>query len=173
MTNEWLEIFTNLWGEEEPGYSGEYYSYDGIFFEPKPVQQPRIPIWVGGHTRRALRRTAKYGDAWHPSRQSPEFVTRNLPYLYEQVEAEGRRPEEITISLKRSLHFSDIGVSGSGSGNETTGAGISADTQYVIEDIKKCADIGIHQLTYDFPTNDIEECIRILEHFAERVAAAA
>ena len=77
MTNEWLEIFTNLWSEQEPVYSGNYYSYDGIFFEPKPVQQPRIPIWVGGHTRRALRRTAKYGDAWHPSRQTPEYVTRN------------------------------------------------------------------------------------------------
>ncbi|CAI8037668.1 Uncharacterized protein Mb0978c [Geodia barretti] len=51
MTNEWLEIFTNLWSEQEPAYSGQYYSYDGIFFEPKPVQQPRIPIWVGGHTR--------------------------------------------------------------------------------------------------------------------------
>ena len=36
MTNEWLEIFTNLWSEEEPAYSGDYYSYDGIFFEPKP-----------------------------------------------------------------------------------------------------------------------------------------
>ena len=173
MTNEWLEIFTNLWTEQEPAYSGDYYSYDGIFFEPKPVQQPRIPIWVGGHTRRALRRTAKYGDAWHPSRQTPEYVTRNLPYLYQQVEAEGRSPDDITISLKRSLHISDIGVSGSGSGNENAGAGISARTQTVIDDIKKCADIGIHQLTYDFPTNDIEECIRILEHFAEKVAPAA
>ena len=120
-----------------------------------------------------MRRTAKYGDAWHPSRQSPEFVTRNLPYLYEQVESEGRSPDEITISLKRSLHISDIGVSGAGSGNETTGAGISAGTPAVIEDIKKCADIGIHQLTYDFPTNDIDECIKILEHFAEKIGPAA
>ena len=64
-------------------------------------------------------------------------------------------------------------MSGSGSGNENAGAGISASTQTVIDDIKKCADIGIHQLTYDFPTNDIEECIRILEHFAEKVAPAA
>ena len=54
MTNEWLEIFTNLWSEEEPAYSGDYYSYDGIYFEPKPVQQPRIPIWGWrAHTPRA------------------------------------------------------------------------------------------------------------------------
>ena len=137
------------------------------------MQQPRIPIWVGGHTRRALRRTAKYGDAWHPSRQTPEYVTRNLPYLYEQVDAEGRSADEITISLKRSLHISDIGVSGGGSGGAVTGGGVVGDTQSVIEDVKKCADIGIHQLTYDFRTSDIDECIRILEHFAGEIAPTA
>ena len=173
MTNEWLEIMTTLWSVEAPYYSGEYYSFDGIFFEPKPVQQPRIPIWVGGHSRRALRRTAKYGDAWHPSRQTPEYVSRNLPYLYRQVEAEGRSADEITISLKRSLHISDIGVSGGGAGGTATTSGVEGDTQSIIEDIKMCADIGIHQLTYDFRTSNIEECIHILEHFAERIAPAA
>ena len=172
MTNEWLEIFMNLWTEEEPEYHGDYYSYDGIQFNPKPVQQPRIPIWVGGHTRRALRRTARYGDAWHPSRQTPEFVTRNLPYLRQQVEAEGRNPDDITISLKRSLHISDIGIA-DGSGGAQAGGGVVDTTQGVIEDIKKCADVGIHQLTYDFRTSDIEECIRLLEHFAAEIAPAA
>lgn len=171
MTNEWLEIFANLWTEDEPSYSGKYYSYDGIHFSPKPVQQPRIPIWVGGHTRRALRRTAKYGDAWHPSRQTPEFVSRNLPYLRRQTEAEGRNPDDITISLKRSLRISDIGVSGDGEGGTLAGGGVSGATQFVVDDVKKCADIGIHQLTYDFRTSDIDECIRILEHFADKVAA--
>ena len=173
MTNEWLEIMTTLWSVEAPSYIGEYYSFDGIFFEPKPVQQPRIPIWVGGHSRRALRRTAKYGDAWHPSRQTPEYVSRNLPYLYRQVEAEGRSADEITISLKRSLHISDIGVSAGGGGGTATTGGVEGDTQSIIEDIKMCADIGIHQLTYDFRTSNIDECIRILEHFAEKIAPTA
>ncbi|CAI8042829.1 Uncharacterized protein Mb0965c [Geodia barretti] len=102
-----------------------------------------------------------------------EIFTNPVERTRTRVEAEGRRHDDITISLKRSLHISDIGVSGGGSGGNTTGAGIVADTQSVIEDIKKCADIGIHQLTYDFPTPDIEECIRILEHFAEKVAPAA
>ncbi len=173
MTNEWLEIFANLWAEDEPAYEGKYYSYDGIYFNPKPVQQPRIPIWVGGHTRRALRRTARYGDAWHPSRQTPEFVARNLPYLYQQVEAEGRSAGDITVSLKRSLHITDIGISRGGSGAAQTGGTVVGDTQAIVEDIKRCADIGIHQLTYDFPTSDIEECVRILEHFADKIAPAA
>ena len=51
MTDEFLAIFNALWTEEEPDYQGKYYQIDGIYFEPKPLQQPRIPIWVGGHTR--------------------------------------------------------------------------------------------------------------------------
>ena len=59
------------------------------------------------------------------------------------------------------------------SGGTAAGGAIVADTRAVIDDIKRCADIGISQLTYDFPTSDIEECVRVLEHFAENVAPAA
>ena len=57
MTDEWLAIFKLLWTERDPEYHGTYYRFSGIQFWPKPVQQPSIPIWVGGHTRRALRRS--------------------------------------------------------------------------------------------------------------------
>ena len=79
MTDEYLTIFKTLWTEDEPEFHGEHYDFDGIYFAPKPVQRPHLPIWVGGHSRRAIRRTVKFGDAWHPTRQTPEFVARNLP----------------------------------------------------------------------------------------------
>ena len=78
ITDEFLGIFKALWYQSYPEYHGKYYQVDGIRFEPKPVQQP-LPIWVGGHTRAALRRTAKYGDCWHTTRQTPEFVASNTP----------------------------------------------------------------------------------------------
>ena len=167
MTNEWLEIFKILWTEENPEYHGKYYSFDGIQFYPKPAQKPHIPIWVGGHTRRALRRTALYGNAWHPSRQSPEYVAERLPYLRQQTEAAGRSFDDITISLKRALHYTDVGITES-ENVRATGTMIGT-TQEVIADIHKCAEIGITQLTYDFRTNEIDECINLLEYFAEKV----
>ncbi|GIT02116.1 MAG: hypothetical protein CM1200mP27_07410 [Chloroflexota bacterium] len=90
MTDEWLEIMQALWGQPNPEYKGKFYSIDGIHFEPKPIQQPSIPVWVGGHTKAALRRTAKYGACWHTTRQTPEFVAENIPYLRDQVEKAGR-----------------------------------------------------------------------------------
>ena len=169
-TDECLEIFRRLWTQKDPEFHGRYYSFDGIQFYPKPVQKPHIPIWVGGHTRRAVRRAVAYGDAWHLTRQTPEYVAGLLPYLRQQASEAARDPEDITISLKRTLHFTDLG--NTGGGVPQTGGAVIGSTRDVVEDVHRCQDLGIHQLTYDFLTDDVEQCIRIIEHFADRVVPA-
>ena len=99
LTDEFLEIFRTLWYDDQPEHHGKRYDFDGIQFYPKPVQNP-LPIWVGGHTRAALRRTAKYGDCWHTTRQTPEFVASHIPYLSEQIEKQGRSVDDITVSAQ-------------------------------------------------------------------------
>ena len=169
VTDEYLRIFRTLWTEPEPEFHGEHYDFDGIYFAPKPMRDGHIPIWVGGHTRRAVRRTVKYGDAWHPTRQTPEFVARYLPYMREYSESVGRDPAEITMSLKRTLHFTDLGID-EGPANRSNGA-LIASTGEVIEDVQSCVEIGIDQLTFDFRTSSIDDCIRTMEHFANAVAS--
>ena len=163
-TDEYLQIFRTLWEDSEPEFRGEHYGFGGIRFSPKPVRGGHIPIWVGGHTRRAIRRAVKYGDAWHPTRQTPEFVARNLPYLRDFAESVGRDPAEITVSLKRTLHFTDIGLE-EGASNRSNGA-LIASTGEVIEDIQACREIGIDQLTFDFRTPSADDCMRTMERFA-------
>ncbi len=171
MTDEFLEIFKVLWTESDPVYQGKWYQFDGIQFYPKPVQQPHIPIWVGGHTRAALRRTAKYGDCWHTTRQTPEFVAGHIPYLKEQTERQGRDPADVTVSLKRSLHFTDIGLP-EGS-TERSGGALVGPTQEVIDDLHACHEIGIDQLTYDFRVSELADCVRVMERLAEAVLPLA
>ncbi|MDT5340114.1 MAG: hypothetical protein QOD90_5619 [Mycobacterium sp.] len=48
-----------------PGYDGEYYRYDAVIMDPCAVQ-PHVPIWVGGRTRRSLRRAVTLADGWMP-----------------------------------------------------------------------------------------------------------
>lgn len=167
MSDEYLEIFRCLWNEEFPSYHGKFFSFDGIQFSPKPVQKPHLPIWVGGHTRRAIRRTVAYGDVWHPTRQTPEYVASQLPYLRQQALLAGRDPDEIKISLKRTLHFTDIGIPEGGT-PRTLGAVIGT-TPDVIGDVRHCMELSIDQLTYDFRTSDVDQCIRIIEHLAQNV----
>ena len=171
VTDEYLQIFRRLWTKREPEFHGEHYDFAGVYFAPKPVRDGHIPIWVGGHTRRAIRRAVNYGDAWHPTRQTPEFVARHLPYLRDYCETARRDPNEITISLKRTLHFTDIGVE-EGPANRSNGA-LIASTGEVVEDVETCRNIGIEQLTFDFRTTSVADCIRTMERFATAVAPHA
>lgn len=66
VTDEWITIFKQLWRQSPASFSGRFYRYSDVRCEPFPVQKPHPPIWVGGHSRAALRRTARHGDGWHP-----------------------------------------------------------------------------------------------------------
>ena len=58
VTDEWIAIFKQLWSQSPASFDGRFYQYTDIRCEPFPVQKPHPPIWVGGHSRAALRRTA-------------------------------------------------------------------------------------------------------------------
>ena len=62
VTDEWMMACKELWASDDPKFDGKYVKFADVVFTPKPVQKS-IPIWVGGESGPALRRTAKYGDA--------------------------------------------------------------------------------------------------------------
>ena len=171
MSDEFLEIFKVLWTEEKPEFKGRFYQIEGIDFYPKPLQKPHIPIWVGGHSRAALRRTAKYGDYWHTTRQTPEFVARNIPYLRQQTELAERDPDKVLISLKRSVHFSDLGVAEGTAA--LSGGALVASTKEIIDDVYRCWELGIRQLTYDFRVEGLDESIQVMDHLAQQLLPVA
>src|SRR5205823_6147761 len=66
VTDEYIDAFRLLWTEPAPRFAGRYSKFDGIVLEPKPVQKPHPPIWVGGEGPAALRRAARIGNPWYP-----------------------------------------------------------------------------------------------------------
>ena len=64
-SDEFLELTKLLWTEPTASYQGQHFQLDACHMDPKPVQNPHIPIYVGGHSKPALRRAAKYGDGWY------------------------------------------------------------------------------------------------------------
>src|SRR5262247_2187637 len=71
VTDEFLAAFHELWTSDAPRFAGKHVAFSDIRFEPKPVQKPRPPIWVGGESRVALRRVARLGDGWYPVGNNP------------------------------------------------------------------------------------------------------
>ena len=72
VTDEWMAACKELWTQDEPRFDGKYVKFADVVFTPKPVQQP-IPIWVGGESAPALRRTVRYADCWYPVGTNPQF----------------------------------------------------------------------------------------------------
>ena len=99
MTDEYLETMRELWTSREPSFTGKYTQFSGLVFEPKPLQKPYPPIWVGGHSRAALRRTVQLGAAWHPINRSPEELRAGRAELTRLSKVRGRT-EPPTITLR-------------------------------------------------------------------------
>ncbi len=60
-----LRALRAAWGRPVPEYSGEFYSFSDFVVDPHAVRTD-VPIWVGGRTRRSLRRAVGLGDGWVP-----------------------------------------------------------------------------------------------------------
>ena len=109
-----LEILTRLFTGDVVQYDGRVVSLHDAQLRPLPVQRPHPPIWIGGHSRAALRRTARYGDGWHPvgavmaSPLPPQEMRTHLDTLKRLTEAEARDFSTLTISYKAALY--DVGV---------------------------------------------------------------
>lgn len=69
--DEALEVITRLWASENVDFEGEHFSLKGATISPRPKQQP-LPLWLGGSSEAAIRRTARYGSGWLAPLQSPE-----------------------------------------------------------------------------------------------------
>ena len=82
MTDEYLEVMKILWSEDAPSYAGDFVRFDDVQFEPKPVQHPHPPIWIGGNSPAAIRRAARH-QGWMPWLITPDELPACLADLRE------------------------------------------------------------------------------------------
>ncbi len=62
--SESVQIIKLLWTERKASFHGEFWKFENVSMEPKPMQKPHLPLWFGGHHENALKRAVKYGDGW-------------------------------------------------------------------------------------------------------------
>jgi probable F420-dependent oxidoreductase len=108
--NEMIEAVMALWQGDNVSYHGKHYNFSNLTIDPKPIQKPRPPIWMGGGTQPSekvyaqtvtnidpvLRRIAKYADAWIPhSSATPEMVRSDWEKVQKFARANGRDPANI------------------------------------------------------------------------------
>jgi probable F420-dependent oxidoreductase len=100
LTDEYILAMKELWTSETPSFQGRYVKFDNIRFEPKPIQKPHPPIFIGGNSRPAMRRAANVGDGWLPWLISRKQLPAALSYLQEQPGFQERgRPFDVVMPL--------------------------------------------------------------------------
>jgi probable F420-dependent oxidoreductase len=91
--DEALEIMRRLWSEESVDFEGEHYRYQGASIAPRPVQQP-LPLWIGGSSAAAIRRTARFGTGWLAGLQDPETIGEVVAAIKRATAEQGRHIDD-------------------------------------------------------------------------------
>jgi probable F420-dependent oxidoreductase len=166
VSDEYLRIFKTLWTQDPASYRGEFYRFEASRCLPHPVQKPHPPIWVGGHSKAALRRAARLGDGWHPVGANPAVplgpaeLRASLDELRRLTEAEGRDPVTLTISYKAPVY--DRAPAGDGPDRRP----FSGSEQAIVDDVAAFAGLGVSELIFDFRSESLAESLERMERFA-------
>ncbi len=137
--DEALAVCKRLWSEPRVAHEGEFFRFDAVRFEPKPVQQPHPPLHVGGESDAALRRVARYGDGWYGIGHTLDTIGPVLSRLRAICRAEGRDPDGLEI--------------------------ITATHLEQREDLRRWEDAGVTRLVVN-PWSRGRDAVRALEDFA-------
>ena len=177
VTDEYIRAFKELWTSDNPSFEGKYCRFSNISFLPKPVQKPHPPIWVGGESRRALRRTAQLGNGWYPIGSNPQFpmaepeqLAAGLQRLAAFAKEAGRAPAEIDVIYR--THDYQLNQDGrtlaSSAGGRRPFVGTADE---IAADIRRYEVLGVGSLVLDFVrlSRNLDDMLQHMEALATRV----
>ena len=162
-----------LWTNENPSFAGKHANFSNVFFQPRPVPK-RVPIWVGGESGPAMRRTAKLGDAWYPIGTNPrkrlDTLKRfegGIDRLRKMARDAGRDPKDVTLAYR----FSQFGKSipeKADNGDRRLGSG---DAAAIAADLRALRDLDIIAVDFSFGGDTAETVLAEMRQFQGVICA--
>jgi probable F420-dependent oxidoreductase len=169
LSDDYLRAIRAAWTADVPSYTGEYASFSGATFSPRPVQRPNPPIWVGGSpggvSAPAVRRCALLGDAWHPLALGLDDIERGYATLHELAARSGRR-DTVGLAPRNLLDVTDAPK---GAGR----AAFQGSIDEIASDVRRAQALGAEWMTFDLPRTGVPAMMRALERLAGEVKPAA
>ncbi|GBD25575.1 Alkanal monooxygenase alpha chain [bacterium HR30] len=145
-TDEAIRAIRTLWQPGPQSFEGKFFRWGPVESNPKPIQQPGVPIVIGGHSAPAARRAARLGDGFFPAFSDPSSLASLLDVMRAECQRVGRNPADIEI---------------------TTGA-FTVDAELV----KRYAELGVHRVVIGPPGFDPDSIKDGLRRFADTVMRA-
>jgi probable F420-dependent oxidoreductase len=174
VTDEYVRLMRTAWTTDPVTFTGRYVSVQAIHVLPKPAQPGGIPVWIGGHTDAALRRTATLGDGWHPIgmrssiRLAPKEYAASANRIRALAREAGRDPKSITLSLRVPMEVRPKQVKAP-AGERPFFQGTA---EQVAADIRTYAEVGVAHFVFDSTHQDLGAVLANLDRFAKDVMPA-
>ena len=143
QTREAILAMKELWTKDEAEFHGRYYDFPPVRCNPKPVQKPHPPVFLGGFAPNVFKRIAAWGDGWMPVRVTTEQVKMGRATLDELAETAGRDPKAIRLMV----------------------CNVAADR----DTIKELEEAGADRVTVSLPRDMGEGMVEEMERLAEKV----
>lgn len=151
-TDEYVKILKTLWCDDVPQFKGEFHSFGPCRMDPKPVQRPHPPIYIGGESEAALERTARLGQGWHGFNHSPQSAGESIGKIRQYLSKHGRSAKDVDI---------------------TVGVPIANAATVKLDDVKRYRDAGVDQLTIPLFASSAQEARDLVDEVAKRVLEPA
>jgi probable F420-dependent oxidoreductase len=171
VSNEYLQVFKELWTSDDPAFQGEFSAFSDVAFSPKPVRKPHPPIWIGGNSAAAIHRAARLGDAWYPTAGNPEFplatpdqLAEGVERLRRCVEDAGRDPDEVSVAYGGVSFSSEPESTSDGHRRCFTGT-----PEQIAEDVTTFERLGVGHMMLNLEGETLDGILERMERFAAEV----
>ncbi len=168
VSNEYVRAFIELWTKDDPKFKGKYVQFSDIYFEPKPIQKPYPPIWVGGESTPAMKRASQIGNVWYPTGNNPRFPLHTpkqfkaaVERIHRYAEESHRDPSEVGLGYSAGF-YNDREAQHLSTGERVAFTGTP---EQIADDISVFSELGVRDLMVRFRGNTIEEWFERMELF--------
>src|SRR5919108_5788805 len=151
--DEFIQALTKTWTGDIVEFKGRYYNIPASKIGPKPIQKPRIPIYLGGFSPNTLSRIAKYGDGWLPTAAgSLEYLANGIRTLKEKEKKENKHLETIALT------FPEV-ITDSQNENNARRAAFRGTVDDIGDDLLKIKEMGVNHVILGITETDLDRVI--------------
>ena len=165
VSDEHLEYFLESCKSEIPIYKGTHLHIEGMKVYPQAQQKPSPPIWIGGNSLAAMRRTVKYASGWHGIRLTPKELGNSLRKLKNICDEKGRDIRDIEISLRCTVSIGEPLRDASSDRLPLTG-----EIEAIQSDLVAYQEAGLDYLVISMAGDSTEQVVESVSKFASDVA---
>lgn len=169
--DECLAAMKVLWTNDDPSFQGEWVRFEDVAFDPRPLQRPHPPIWVGGWGRNAMRRAVAFGNGLYPAAGGPlSRLAGDVRTVQGMLAEAGRDPADFTFA--HAINYGDkrsLDHSAQASPVARREMVFGYEPRPILEHVHAAREAGFSHISVRFPGDDHEEMADAMRRFHEEI----